>query len=75
MRTGAGLVLLAALASVSRLAAATSEELREQVRQTETSFAKTMADRDHAGFASFLAEETVFTVSYTHLTLPTIYSV
>ena len=60
MRTGAGLVLLAALASVSRLAAATSEELGEQVRQTETAFAKTMADRDHAGFASFLAEETVF---------------
>jgi ketosteroid isomerase-like protein len=30
------------------------------VRQTETAFAKTMADRDHAAFASFLATETVF---------------
>ena len=40
--------------------AATLEELREQVRRTETAFAKTMADRDHAAFASFLASETVF---------------
>jgi len=35
-------------------------ELKEQVRRTETAFAKTMADRDHAAFASFLAKETVF---------------
>jgi len=38
----------------------TPAELREQVRQTEIAFAKTMADRDHAAFASFLAEEAVF---------------
>ena len=38
----------------------TNARLAEQVRQTETSFAKTMADRDHAAFVSFLAEETVF---------------
>jgi ketosteroid isomerase-like protein len=40
--------------------AETNAELREQVRRTETAFAKTMAERDHAGFVSFLAEETVF---------------
>lgn len=34
--------------------------LEEQVRATEAAFAKTMADRDHAAFSSFLAEETVF---------------
>ena len=35
-------------------------ELQEQVRQTESAFARTMADRDHAAFTSFLADETVF---------------
>ena len=34
--------------------------LQQQVFQTERAFAKTMADRDHAAFAAFLAEETVF---------------
>jgi ketosteroid isomerase-like protein len=37
-----------------------NEELREQVRKTEAAFAKTMVDRDHAAFTSFLADETVF---------------
>ena len=40
--------------------AATLEELKGELRSTETAFAKTMADRDHAAFASFLANETVF---------------
>ncbi len=34
--------------------------LQRQVTQAETAFAKTMADRNHAGFASFLAEDTIF---------------
>ena len=34
--------------------------LAEQVRATEAAFAKTMADRDYAAFASFVAEEAVF---------------
>lgn len=34
--------------------------LEEQVRATETAFAKTMADRDHAAFVSFIAEDAVF---------------
>ncbi|HKA01706.1 MAG TPA: nuclear transport factor 2 family protein [Candidatus Solibacter sp.] len=40
--------------------AETNAELKEQVRKTETAFAKTMADRDHAAFVKFLASETVF---------------
>lgn len=41
-------------------AAQLNDGLREEVRRTETAFAKTMADRDHAAFASFLAADTVF---------------
>ena len=39
---------------------ADNAELATQLRATEEAFARTMADRDHAGFASFLAEEAVF---------------
>jgi len=35
-------------------------ELTRQVADTERAFAKTMADRDQAAFATFLAPETVF---------------
>ncbi|WP_280150978.1 DUF4440 domain-containing protein [Piscinibacter sp. XHJ-5] len=34
--------------------------LERQVADTERAFAKTMADRDLAGFSGFLSEETVF---------------
>jgi ketosteroid isomerase-like protein len=34
--------------------------LAAQVRATETAFAKSMADRDHAAFTARLADETVF---------------
>ena len=37
-----------------------SEDLREQVRRAEVAFAKTMADRDHAAFASHVAEDALF---------------
>ena len=40
--------------------AETIAELKEQVRKTEIAFAKTMADRDAAAFASFLAKDAVF---------------
>jgi len=36
------------------------DELRQQVKETEKAFAATMADRDHAGFMTFLSNETVF---------------
>jgi ketosteroid isomerase-like protein len=42
------------------LRAETNAELREQVRARERGFAKTMADRDHAAFQTFLADEAVF---------------
>ncbi len=41
-------------------AAETNQELKEQVRRTEIAFAKTLADRSAAAFASFLAAEAVF---------------
>jgi ketosteroid isomerase-like protein len=34
--------------------------LAAQVREAETAFAATMARRDHAGFAGFVAEEAIF---------------
>lgn len=37
-----------------------TEDLQRQVEQTERAFAKTMADRNHAAFASYLSDETVF---------------
>jgi ketosteroid isomerase-like protein len=60
MSTALGVALLAVLASAVSAAPAGNEDLRVQLRQAETAFAKTMADRDHAGFTSFLANETVF---------------
>lgn len=42
------------------LAAQSRPNLTEQVRQAEVAFAKTMADRDHAAFRSFLADEAIF---------------
>ena len=39
---------------------AVREEWKEQVRRTETAFAKSMVDRDAKAFASFLADEAVF---------------
>ena len=35
-------------------------ELQKEVQDAERAFAKTMADRDHAGFVSFLSSEAVF---------------
>lgn len=35
-------------------------DLASDLRKTEEAFARTMAERDHEGFVSFLAEETVF---------------
>lgn len=48
------------LVSAGAHAAETNADLQNQVRDAERAFAKTMADRDHAAFASFLSEETVF---------------
>ena len=39
---------------------ATTEELQQQVMETERAFAATMAERDFERFQSYLADETVF---------------
>ena len=36
------------------------ETLKKQVADTERAFAKTMADRDHAAFAKFIADDAIF---------------
>jgi ketosteroid isomerase-like protein len=48
------------LCSGSGVAAPTPTDAQAEVREREKAFAKTMADRDHAAFVSFLAEEAVF---------------
>ena len=55
VRTFAVMLMTAGLA-----AGQSNAELKEQVRQTEIAFAKSMADRDPVAFASFLAKDTVF---------------
>ena len=53
---------LCGLVSTSVLAQAPpdTEALERSLADTERAFAKTMADRDHAAFAGFLAKEAVF---------------
>ena len=61
MRQWRLVALLLALSALPFAARAQSNaELQTQVRERERAFAKTMADRDHAAFVSFLADETVF---------------
>jgi ketosteroid isomerase-like protein len=37
-----------------------ASDAQNQVRDAERAFAKTMADRDHAAFATFLSDEAIF---------------
>ena len=53
-------MLCASLVLTATVAAETNAELKEQVRQTEMAFAKTMADRNPAAFVSFLSKDTIF---------------
>src|SRR5947208_119311 len=53
-------LLVGVLIAAATLGAQSNAELQEQVRATERAFAKTMADRDHAAFVSFLAPEAIF---------------
>jgi ketosteroid isomerase-like protein len=46
--------------AVASAARPSNAELKKQVADTERAFAATMKARDHAAFASFLADETVF---------------
>lgn len=54
----AGLTLLLACTAMAQQP--TQDQLRQQVEDTERAFARTMADRDHQAFRTFLSEEAVF---------------
>lgn len=58
IRPAAAVALALALAAPA--SAQAPEDAQKQVRDAERAFAKTMADRDHAAFVSFLAEDAVF---------------
>lgn len=59
-RVAAILLVLGAASILVAQDEASREELARQVREAETAFAQTMADRDHQAFQSFLAEGAVF---------------
>lgn len=59
MRLRTGIAVFALAASLG-VAGESNGALKERVRRTEEAFAKTMADRDHAAFASHLSDEAVF---------------
>jgi len=58
MRTGTLLMLSLALAGCAT--PVRQSDLRQQVADTETAFAQTMADRSFSAFQTFLSEETIF---------------
>ena len=62
MRTLVHFAIAAVLLCGCRTAARPTDlgSLRDQVMDTERAFAKSMADRDHAAFATFLADEAIF---------------
>jgi ketosteroid isomerase-like protein len=65
MRSITAIVILVAMAILSACGAMPSVslnlvDLQRQVADTERAFAKSMADRDHIAFASFLSDESVF---------------
>ena len=53
-------VLALSLGAGNALAQTEMNALQQQVADTERAFAKTMADRDHEVFQTFLSEEAVF---------------
>ena len=66
LATALGVLILAGWAAALPASEATTTPasdpaaLAAQVADTERAFARTMADRDHAAFTSFLAAETIF---------------
>ncbi len=57
MRLALALMILVAAAGCATTPAT---DLKREVADTERAFAKTMADRDHAAFTRFLADEAIF---------------
>jgi ketosteroid isomerase-like protein len=56
----AAVVLMAFCATALADQKADVSRLQDELRATETAFAKTMADRDPAAFATFIADEAIF---------------
>jgi ketosteroid isomerase-like protein len=54
------LTLAVTLAGTLPAGAESLADLEREVRERERAFARTMADRDHKAFESFLAEEAIF---------------
>ena len=54
------LALLTTGAGAPRVGAASHDALADEVRAREIAFAQTMADRDHAAFATFVSKEALF---------------
>ncbi|NGY04704.1 nuclear transport factor 2 family protein [Solimonas terrae] len=52
--------MLLLAAPLARADATASPDLRAEVVATERAFAQTMADRDHAAFARFVADDAIF---------------
>lgn len=53
-------LVLALVLPVTLIAQSSPADPQKQVRDRELAFAKTMADRDHAAFTSFISEEAIF---------------
>jgi ketosteroid isomerase-like protein len=60
MITLAAVITVVALPSALADAPTMRVKREAELRATETAFAKTMADRDHAAFAGFISDEAVF---------------
>jgi ketosteroid isomerase-like protein len=58
--TGSLLCLLALFSYTANAQTTSPADLKRQVADTERAFAKSMADRNHEVFTSFLSEEAVF---------------
>ena len=67
MKQGGLLVAVLACALVPVASAEAPDALAAKVRAREVAFAKTMADRDHAAFKAFVADEALFMGSETVL--------
>jgi len=67
MRIAIVIVIALSIAAIAGCTAMTPKpstaNLQKQVADTERAFAKTMADRNHAAFVSFLADESIFFTS------------
>ena len=57
---GIAFVMAVTAAGLATAAGSSPGELQRQVTEAERGFAKSMADRDHRAFSSFLADEAVF---------------